>query len=204
MDKWITFAIEIQSLAQAGLAYTSNVFDIERYTRLREIAAEMMAERSGEPLEKVKDLFCNESGYQTPKVDTRAAIFKDGKILLVNEKNGTWSLPGGWCDVDMSPAHNAEKEVLEEAGLTVKAEKLIAVQDWRLHNVTNYAYGVIKMFFLCSLSGGVFRENSETVRTEFFGRDSLPDNLATEKTTREQILMCFDALNDPGKETLFD
>lgn len=204
MDKWLDFAIEIQSLAQAGLAYTDNVFDIERYNRLREIAAEMMAERSGEPLEKVKGLFCNESGYQTPKADTRAAVFSGGKILLVNEKNGTWSLPGGWCDVNMSAAHNAEKEVLEEAGLTVKAEKLIAVQDWRLHNVTNYAYGVIKMFFLCSLSGGGFKENSETVRTEFFGRDSLPDNLASEKTTREQILMCFDALDDPGKETLFD
>ena len=99
MEKWLSWAIEIQSLAQAGLAYTDNVYDIERYERLREIAAEMISEKSDIPPEKVKDLFCNETGYQTPKLDTRAAIFRDGKILLVHENNGTWSLPGGWCDV---------------------------------------------------------------------------------------------------------
>ncbi len=99
MEKWLHWAIEIQSLAQAGLAYTDNVYDIERYERLREIAAEMINEKSDIPLDKVKDLFCCETGYQTPKLDTRAAIFKNGKILLVHENNGTWSLPGGWCDV---------------------------------------------------------------------------------------------------------
>ena len=84
---------------------------------------------------KIFDLFCNESGYQTPKVDTRAAVFVDGKILLVHENNGTWSLPGGWCDVDQSVVSNTEKEVQEEAGFSVTSEKIIAVQDWRKHNV---------------------------------------------------------------------
>ena len=99
MEKWLKWAIEIQSLAQAGLAYTTNVYDIERYNRLREISAEILAEKTNISQEKVYDLFCNETGYQTPKIDTRAAIFKDNKILLVHESNGTWSLPGGWCDV---------------------------------------------------------------------------------------------------------
>ena len=99
MEKWLKWAIEIQSLAQSGLAYTTNVYDKERYERLREISAEMIEEKSNINLEKVKDLLCNETGYQTPKIDTRAAIFKDNKILLVRENNGTWSLPGGWCDV---------------------------------------------------------------------------------------------------------
>ena len=99
MEKWLKWAIEIQSLAQSGLAYTTNVYDKERYERLREISAEMIEEKSNINLGKVKDLFCNEKGYQTPKIDTRAAIFKDNKILLVRENNGTWSLPGGWCDV---------------------------------------------------------------------------------------------------------
>ncbi len=93
MEKWLSWAIEIQSLAQAGLAYTQNVYDIERYERLRELAAEMISEKTDIPLEKVKDLFCNETGYQTPKLDTRAAVFKDGKILLVHENNGTWTCP---------------------------------------------------------------------------------------------------------------
>ena len=119
MEKWLKWAIEIQSLAQAGLTYTDNVYDIERYERLREIAAEIIEEKSNISLEKVKDLFCNENGYQTPKIDTRAAIFKDDKILLTHENNGTWSLPGGWCDVLESVASNTIKEVKEETGLEI-------------------------------------------------------------------------------------
>ena len=99
MENWLKWAIEIQSLAQTGLAYTKDIFDKERYERLREISAEMLAEKTGVSTEKVQDLFCNETGYQTPKLDTRAAIFEDNKILLVHENNGTWSLPGGWSDI---------------------------------------------------------------------------------------------------------
>lgn len=104
-----------------GLTYSKDVFDIERFERIREIAAEMLSLQSGIPIEKVKNLFCNETGFQTPKLDTRAAIFKDDKILLVKEKNGTWSLPGGWVDINQSIKTNTEKEVKEEAGLNVKA-----------------------------------------------------------------------------------
>lgn len=111
MEKWLHWAIEIQSLAQAGLAYTSNVYDIERYERLREISAEMISEKTNIPTEKVEELFCNETGYQTPKLDTRAAVFKENKILLTHENNGTWSLPGGWVDVLESIKSNTEKEV---------------------------------------------------------------------------------------------
>ena len=128
-DKWIEFAIRIQSIAQAGLQYGKDKYDRERYEELRQIAAEMLSLKTDVPVNKIFDLFCNESGYQTPKVDTRAAVFVDGKILLVHENNGTWSLPGGWCDVDQSVASNTEKEVQEEAALTVKSEKIIAVQD---------------------------------------------------------------------------
>ena len=92
---WVDWIVELQSLAQAGLAYSKDAYDKERYERIREISAEMMSHIADVPLEKVKGLFCNEIGYQTPKIDTRAAIFKDDKILLVQEKNGTWSLPGG-------------------------------------------------------------------------------------------------------------
>lgn len=161
-DKWLDFAIRIQSIAQAGIQYGKDQYDKERYEELRKIAAEMISEKTDISVEKVYDLFCNETGYQTPKVDTRAAVFMDDKILLVHENNGTWSLPGGWCDVDQSIASNTEKEVKEEAGFTVKAEKLIAVQDWRKHNVTNYAYGVVKAFVMCRYESGNFEKNIET------------------------------------------
>ena len=201
---WMQWAIELQSLAQAGLAYGKDSYDKERYIRIREISAEIISHMSDIPIDKVRNLFCNESGYQTPKIDTRAAIFQNGKILLVHENNGTWSLPGGWCDVDQSVASNVIKEVKEETGLDVTADKLIAVQDWRLHNVRNYVYGVIKIFVLCKSTGGSFAENIETTGIGYFNRDELPANLATEKTTAEQIQMCFDANYDNNWKTQFD
>ena len=113
-DQWLEWAIRLQSLAQNGLAYSKDVFDIQRFEEIRQIAAEMLVTPSGLPLEKVEELFCNESGYQTPKIDTRAAIIEDGKILLVQESDGRWALPGGWCDVDQSVMDNTIKEVKEE------------------------------------------------------------------------------------------
>ena len=128
-NRWMRWAVRLQSLAQAGLTYGKDVFDRERYTEIREIAAEMMADAADRPVEQIRDLFCGESGYQTPKLDTRAAIFRDDRILLVRKKDGRWSLPGGWVDVELSVAENTVKEVREEAGLTVTADRLIAVQD---------------------------------------------------------------------------
>lgn len=203
-DKWLDFAVRIQGIAQAGLQYGEGVYDRERYQELRKIAAEMVSTRTETPIDKVYDLFCNETGYQTPKVDTRAAIFIDGKILLVHENNGTWSLPGGWCDVDQSVATNTEKEVHEETGFTVHSQKIIAVQDWRRHNVVNYIYGVVKIFVLCRYESGEFRKNIETTEIAFFDRKSIPVNLAVEKTTKEQILMCFDSYENLDSPTLFD
>lgn len=204
MEKWLKWAIEIQSLAQAGLAYTQNVYDIERYERLREIAAEMIAEKSDISLEKAKGLFCNETGYQTPKLDTRAAIFQDDKILLTHEKNGTWALPGGWVDVLESAKSNTIKEVKEETGLDVEAVKLIALQDRNKHNKPVYAYGVWKVFVLCKRIGGEFVENIETTEIQYFGLNELPDNLAEEKCTKEQIEMCFKAKEDENWQVQFD
>ena len=204
MEKWLKWAIEIQSLAQAGLTYTDNVYDIERYERLREIAAEIIEEKSNISLEKVKDLFCNENVYQTPKIDTRAAIFKDDKILLTHENNGTWSLPGGWCDVLESVASNTIKEVKEETGLDVETIKIIAVQDRNKHNKPIYAYGVCKIFVLCNVIGGEFIENIETTEIKYFSLDEIPNNLAEEKTNNEQIEMCFKAYKDEKWQTQFD
>ena len=204
MDKLVKWAMEIQSLAQAGLEYTNNVYDIERYERLREISAEIIEEKSNINLEKVKDLFCNETGYQTPKIDTRAVIFKDDKILLTHENNGTWSLPGGWCDVLESVGSNTIKEVKEETGLDVDAIKIISVQDRNKHNKPIYAYGVCKIFLLCNIIGGEFIENIETTEIKYFPLNEIPNNLAEEKTNREQIEMCFEAYKDKNWKTQFD
>lgn len=110
-EKWLNWAVELQSLAQAGLFYTKDPFDKERYARIREITAEMLSAKTGVSVEKVKDIFCTDTGYQTPKLDTRSAIFNDrGQILLVQENDGRWSLPGGWVDVNVSVTENAAGE----------------------------------------------------------------------------------------------
>lgn len=203
-SRLLQWGIELQSLAQAGLTYGKDVFDKERYERIREISAEILSELSDTPIEKVKSLFCNETGYQTPKIDTRAAIFHCGKILLVRESNGKWSLPGGWCDVNLSVGENTVKEVKEEAGLNAIAERIIAVQDRDRHNLPKYAYGICKIFVLCSVSGGSFAENPETTEFDYFAQTNLPE-LALEKNTKEQISMCFDAYQKGEQWTvLFD
>lgn len=203
-EKWLQWAIELQSIAQAGLTYCKDVYDRERYDRIRDISAEILSEMSDIPTETVKDLFCNETGYQTPKLDTRAAIFNEGKILLVCENNGKWSLPGGWCDVNVSVGENTIKEVKEESGLDVKAVSIIAVQDRAKHNRPLYAYGICKVFLLCELVGGSFQKNIETTGFDYFSENDLPE-LATEKNSAEQIKMCFDAYRKGDQwMTLFD
>lgn len=202
-EKWLQWAVELQSIAQAGLFYGKDKFDRERYEQIRTIAAEMISYKTEIPVERVKDLFCNEEGYQTPKLDTRAAIFEGEKILLVKENNGTWSLPGGWVDVDISVKENVIKEVKEEAGLDVTADVVIAVQDREKHNLPVYAYKVCKVFVLCSVMGGAFEQNIETVESRYFRLDELP-MLAEEKNNREQIEMCFDAYHSPNWKTLID
>lgn len=200
---WLQWAVELQSLAQAGLFYGKDVFDRERYTRIREISAEMLSHMADIPVETVTGLFCNEVGYQTPKIDTRAAVFQDGKILLVRERNGKWALPGGWCDVGLSVGENTVKEVKEEAGLDVIPEKIIAVQDRAKHNKPDYAYSICKIFVQCTLLGGTFAENAETTDARYFGPEELPE-LAGEKNTAEQIHMCFKAYRTENWKTLLD
>lgn len=201
--QWLDWAIELQSLAQAGLTYSKDSYDIERFERIRDISAEMVAYKSDIQIDKVKSLFCNETGYQTPKLDTRAAVFRDGKILLVRENNGKWSLPGGWVDVNVSVGENAVKEVKEESGLDVKAERIIAVQDRAKHNLPVYAYGICKVFVLCSLIGGHFEKNLETTGFDYFSLDKLP-SLAEEKNNTDQIKMCFDAYKSDNWQVQFD
>lgn len=202
-EKWLEWAIELQSLAQAGLTYGKDIYDKERYGRIRDISAEMMALKTDISIEKVKDLFCNEIGYQTPKLDTRAAIIENEKILLVRENNGKWSLPGGWVDVNVSVKENIIKETKEEAGLDIKVDKIIAVQDRAKHNSPVYAYGVCKIFALCTVIGGKFADNIETTDFQYFAENEIPE-LATEKNNEEQIRMCFEAYHSKHWETLLD
>ncbi|GET11597.1 NUDIX family hydrolase [Ligilactobacillus agilis] len=151
-------------------------------------------------MEQVTGLFCNDSGYQTSKLDTRAAIFK---ILLVHENDGSWSLPGGWVEVNLSLKENTLKEIKEETGLDASAERIIALHDRNKHNPPKYAYGVCKVFVLCQARGGSFSKNIETTGYAYFAENNLPQ-LALAKNNEEQVKMCFQAYRDPNWEPVFD
>lgn len=206
MDKynlWLDWARELQFLAQAGLAYSKDKFDIERFERIREISAEIVSHKTEIPKETVKDLFCNEKGFQTPKIETRAAIFEDNKILLVKEDDGLWALPGGWVDEMQSVKANVEKEAYEEAGVKVKAKRVIALHDRNKRNEGTFIHNICKVFVLCTYISGEFKENIETLGSGYFSLDNLPP-LAESKTTKEQIKMCFDAKDDINWQIEFD
>lgn len=204
--KWLTWAKELQGIAQAGLAYSENVYDRERFQRVRELAARIVAEHTDVEQDVVRELFCNETGYQTPKLDVRAAVFRGDAILLVHERiDGCWSLPGGWAEPELSLRDNVEREVCEEAGLVVYAQRLIALQQRRRHNMPDkpFPYGVYKAFVLCCEVGGHFADNIETQGSGFFPMDALPE-LSSGRTTMEQIALCFRARETDNWETVLD
>ncbi len=202
-DNWLEWAVRLQALAQNGLAYDPAPFDRERYEEIRDIAVQMLEAPSGLPKDRVKELFAGEEGYQTPKIDTRAAIFKEDKVLLVQELNGLWALPGGWCDVQESILSNTIKEVKEETGFEVEARRLVAVLDKRKNNQSNTALRVIKHFVLCDYVSGDFVANSETLEARYFSLDQLPE-LSQNKTTEKQIQLCYQASKVEHWEAVFD
>lgn len=203
-EKWLSWAKRLQSIAQAGIEYSKDKYDIERFEEIRDLSCEILKEYTDIPKDKIKDLFCNEVGYQTPKVDVRSAIFKDNKILLVKESiDNKWSLPGGWAEVDLSIKENAIKESKEEAGVNVKPQRLIAVLDKSKYSLKPYPYGVYKVFVLCDLIDGSFEENIETEESGFFDIENLPE-LSTGRNTKEQIEMCFEGRDSNNFVTIFD
>lgn len=204
MQNQITeWAVKLQSIAQNGITYCKNKYDMERWEELRDVASDMISKQYDMSIEKVKAVFCNETGYQTPKLDTRAAIVKDDKILLVQEEDGLWAMPGGWCEVNLSVAENTIKEASEEAGLDVKPYRIVAVQDKDKDNPHPHFYKICAIFTLCTVLGGEFKANSETLQSGYFALDELPP-LHEGKTTKKQIEMCIEASKSATWETIFD
>jgi ADP-ribose pyrophosphatase YjhB (NUDIX family) len=196
---------QIQALAQSGMAYTTNPFDQQRYQELRHIAAEMMTQATGAELAEVTSVFDAQSGYATPKLDVRGAVFKDEKILLVRElmDGGRWTLPGGWIDINEPLSLAAEREVREEAGMIVKARKLAAVFDRNLHGHPAYPFHAYKLFMLCDLIAEATPDPLETADPTFFDVHQLPE-LSTARTTVEEIQRMVVHLQNPDLPTDFD
>ena len=202
--KWLGWAKQLQALAQNGLAFATDEYDRERYRAVRTIAAAMMAAGCDAAPARIEELFVAEAGYATPKVDVRAAVFRDERILLVKERSdGRWTLPGGWADVGESPRSAAEREVREESGFEVRAVKLAAVYDRNRHVEKPFMFDIWKLFFVCELLGGSARSSLETEAVEFFRPQELPP-LSTGRSTAAQIAHMFEHYRTPGLSTTFD
>jgi len=202
---WLRLARETQAIAQAGLAYGRNEYDLDRYRKLRALAAEMMALGSAADLRAVENLFAQEAGYPTPKVAVRGAVFRDNRILMVREEaDGKWAPPGGWADVNESAAECLVREIKEESGYDVRVVKLAAVLDRHKHMRTpvspHYVYVLV---FICELTGGSPRTSFETTAVDFFAEDQLPE-LSTIRMPQKWVELTFDHHRDPGLPTVFD
>lgn len=201
---WIEVAKKLQAISQCGLTYCTDKYDIERYEELRELSCDIMNKISYTTVEKVEELFANENGYATPKVDVRGVIFKNNKILMVQEKlDDKWSLPGGWADIGLSPSQVVVKEIREEASLLTTPLRLLAVLHKKCHPHPPSPYDTYKIFILCEVKDGEIKPGMETSDVGFFSLDNLPP-LSLERNTKNQIEMLFDFLNNPNKDTVFD
>lgn len=209
---WLVWARRIQALAQSGLHFTKDAYERERYEALRELAAEMMAAHCDTDMRRIDELFARQTGYATPRVDVRGAVFDEqGRILMVREKAdaGRWTLPGGWCDVNQSGAESVVREVWEEAGLAVRAVKLAAVYDRaKQGHEPPYPFHIYKMFFICEPLGAASDakpDGFETTEAAYFAEDAVPvDELSAGRVTAHQIARMFAHRKDPGLAADFD
>jgi len=201
---WLVWAREIQALSQTGRHYAENDYQRERNQRLSEIAAEIISEHSEINYPALVTLFQEQSGYATPRIDVRGAVFRDGKLLLVRERmDGGWTMPGGWADVGDVPSEAVEREVLEESGFQVFANKLIGVYDANRTNPMEI-FHAYKIVFLCEILDGEPRPSHETSEVAFFGYDQIPGSLSGERTKPRHIHDAFAAFAEPTTPTVFD
>ncbi len=203
--RWLDWSKRLQAIAQNGLTFAGNPHDSERYTAIRQIAAEMLAQGSGLDLATVRGVLERDSGYATPKVDVRGVVFRGDELLLVRERaEGRWTLPGGWADPGESPAENVVREVREESGFITRAAKILAVLDRSKHpHEPPLAFDIYKLFVLCTLVGGCGTHSVETDGVGFFSEDNLPE-LSISRVTPGQIHRMFEHHRNPSLPTDFD
>lgn len=202
--QWLAWARELQAIAQTGLTYCKEPFDIERYEAVREIAAQILAANSQVEMQYVRDLFAAEKGHATPKVGVRSVVFQNDKILLVRERQeGLWTLPGGWVDINESASEATVRETLEETGFQTRVVKLLALYDRNKHDHPPHPSHAYNIFILCELMGGKPTYSYEIDGIDFFTEDDLPP-LSTMRVNQAQIKRMFEHYRHPAWPTDFD
>ncbi|RAK69534.1 NUDIX hydrolase [Hymenobacter edaphi] len=206
---WLGIAQQLQAIAQTGLTYSQNVYDTERYEQLRAVSVDILHRLTDEPVDKLTRLFATETGYQTPKVDVRAVVFRGTEeVLMVQEKvdGNRWTLPGGWADIGLTPKEVAVKEAREETGLAVEAVRLLALFDKKLHGHPVEPWYVYKCFILCRVVGGAIQSHTlETGEVRWVHESEIPAlPLSEARATAAQLAAMFRFARQPELPTLCD
>ena len=204
MSDVVRWARALQAIAQSGLTYCESPYDRERYRSIMEIAAEIAAGATGEEPTVVLASFVEESGYRTPKVDVRGVVLDGNRLLLVREfGRQEWCLPGGWADVGETPSEAVAKEVREEAGVTVRALRVLGVFDRDYRGRARWPAHVYKLYVLCERAGGdPTPDGMETEAAAFFALDQLPE--LSEKTPPEQLARALATARDASLPAALD
>jgi ADP-ribose pyrophosphatase YjhB (NUDIX family) len=204
--QWLEWAQKLQAIAQTGITYSQSPFDSDRYRQIQQIAAELMATGAAVEPDYVLNLFQQDLGHATPKVEVRGAVFQHDKLLLVKEReDGLWTLPGGWVDVGESASRAIEREIVEESGYHTQAVKLLAVYDRShpRHEFPPAHHQVYKLFFQCNLISGTATASIETEAAEFFAESEIPE-LSPARVRRSHIIRLFEYHRHPDLPTEFD
>jgi len=197
--------LEVSEVAQNGLTYGKDRYDLDRYTRLREISAHLLSAHSGVGRESIEIFLESDVGYVTPKIDLRAAVFNDeGKVLLVEESDG-FTLPGGWADPRETASEGAIRETLEETGWAIEILRLGAVLDSdRQGHPAPHPFSIYKIFFIARpLTFHPDENTNETGPHDFFDVDALPQ-LSSGRVNEDEIQFLKRMYEDSSIPAVFD
>jgi ADP-ribose pyrophosphatase YjhB (NUDIX family) len=198
----LKIAKRIRAISQTGIHFTKDHFDKDRFEELRGLSNKLVEQVADAQIDKIQGLFSGEQGFQTPKIDVRAVVVKEGQVLLTREcMDNRWSLPGGYADINYSPGEVAVKEVFEETGLEVKARRTIGIFDTNKHGFPPLEFHFYKIVILCELIGGSLRGSNETLESGFFSIKHLPE-LSLKRNTNDFMEIIFKNLD--SAEAYFD
>jgi ADP-ribose pyrophosphatase YjhB (NUDIX family) len=204
IPKWLEWAREIQQLSQTGLAFAKTEYEMMRYKRLIELTAEIVEYHTHLDKSEIEKVFMKQPGYATPKIDVRAAVIKDDKILLVQEKSDNlWAMPGGWADVGNIPSEVAIRETKEESGFDVKPRKIIGVYDANRVGGQLEFFHAFKIIFFCDVIGGMATTSDETIDVKYFSFEEIPP-LSMNRTNKNHLEEIQLHLKDSNRQTYFD
>ena len=174
------WADKLRDLSATGLKYVKDPYDQDRYETLQNLALEMLAYATDQPLEALEPLKATVFRRMSPVVAGAAAVIdSEGKILLMRRTdNHLWAMPAGQMEVGETPAEAVIRETFEETGIRCFPRALVGVYDSRFSDGSPQQ--VYKFTFWCEpvedQPPAAF-DPLETLEIRWFPENELPAEL---------------------------